>query len=445
MRCGSAAQRRERICSQTLKIVDEAVTGLPMSEVRRGASGALRLALGLGLGIAAALGAPRVAAQEPPSSTQPETPPSSPVETVPVDGTQPATPEQAQPEPALPEPPAPAPLAPPPSEAPPAAPLPTEPTPPSGPVVPEPAADQQEGGASVRPPVEEVPTAWMFSLVTGYYNPRLGTLNHILKDTSVTIMQDPNFLLPRNQNFPFEERNLPVDGISGGPTYGVDAVYTMGGPHSFGLSFSSWRGETFGQDSILLFIRSNEPAITVPRSARYNLVLDRIFLEWRYHLLRNAEGRGVYLNVGLLGVTMAFLTMDSLVNVVDPDLHFASVSSDESFGWGYTTRFGVGGDYPLTSWLSVGGQANYVLATITKMQVTRHFSAGFPLTPIANPFSIRPNVPLPQTFFDPLEGRRVTYAEITTTGEIQEEAGPTQALALELSGVEAMLKLTIHF
>jgi hypothetical protein len=421
------------------------VTGLPISEERRSASGALRLALGLGLGIAAALGAPRVAAQEPPSSTQPETPPPSPVETVPVDGTQPETPEPAQPEPALPEPPAPAPLAPPPSEAPPAAPVPTEPTPPSGPVVPEPAADQQEGGASVRPPVEEVPSAWMFSLVTGYYNPRLGTLNHILKDTSVTIMQDPNFLLPRNQNFPFEERNLPVDGISGGPTYGVDAVYNMGGPHSFGLSFSSWRGETFGQDAILLFIRSNIPAITVPRSARYNLVLDRIFLEWRYHLLRNAEGRGVYLNIGLLGVTMAFLTMDSLVNVVNPTLSFASVSSDESFGWGYTTRFGVGGDYPLTSWLSVGGQANYVVATITKMQVTRHFSAGFPLTPIPNPFSIRPNVPLPQPFFDPPEGRRVTYAEITTTGEIQEEAGPTQALALELSGLEAMLKLTIHF
>jgi hypothetical protein len=416
-----------------------------MSEVRRGGSGALRLALGLGLGIAAALGAPLVAAQEPPSSTQLETPPPSPVETVPVDGTQPATPEPAQPEPALPAPPAPAPLVPPPSEAPPAAPLPAEPTPSSGPVVPEPAADQQEGGAAVRPPVEEIPTAWMFSLVTGYYNPRLGTLNHILKDTSVTIMQDPNFLLPRNQNFSFEKRNLPVDGISGGPTYGVDAVYNMGGSHSFGLSFSSWRGETFGQDAILLFIRSNIPPITVPRSARYNLVLDRVFLEWRYHLLRNAEGRGVYLNIGLLGVTMAFLTMDSLVNVVDPALSFASVSSDESFGWGYTTRFGVGGDYPLTSWLSVGGQANYVVATITKMQVTRHFSAGFPLTAVPNPFSIRPGVPLPQTFFDPLEGRPVTYAEITTTGEIQEEAGPTQALALELSGVEAMVKLTIHF
>jgi hypothetical protein len=445
MRCGSAAQRRERICSQTLKIVDEAVTGLPMSEVRRGASGALRLALGLGLGIAAALGAPRVAAQEPPSSTQPETPPSSPVETVPVDETQPVTPEPAQPEPAPPEPPAPAPLAPPPSEAPPAAPVPTEPTSPSGPVVPEPAADQQEGGASVRAPVEEVPTAWTFSLVTGYYSPRLGTLNSILKDTSVTIIQDPNFLLPRNQNFTFEQRNLPVDGISGGATYGVDAFYNAGGAHSFGLSFSSWLGETVGRDTISLFLRSNLPPVQVPRSARYNLVLDRIFLEWRYHLRRTSEGRGVYLNVGLVGVTMAFFTMDTLVNVVNPVLSFASVSSDESFGWGYTTRFGVGGDYPLTSWLSIGGQANYVLATITKLRVTRHFSSGFPQTPVENPFAIRPGVPLPQTFFDPLEGRRVTYATITTTGEIQEEAGPTTDLALELSGIEAMIKFTIHF
>jgi hypothetical protein len=453
-----------------------------MSEVRRGASGALRLALGLGLGIAAALGAPLVAAQDQPPSAPSETSQPPPVEPAPPDAAQPPEPEPAPSEPALPEPVAPGPLVSPPSEpapldtsqpapvepapvdagpapeapAPEPSPTPAEPEPapqptPAGPIVPDagaglkPASTPEAPLAPVRPPVEEAPTAWTFSLVTGYYNPRLGTLNHILKDTSVTIMQDPNFLLPRNQNFPFEKRNLPVDGISGGPTYGVDAFYSAGGPHSFGLSFSSWRGETIGRDMISLFLISNLPPIQVPRSARYNLVLDRVFLEWRYHLRRTAEGRGVYLNVGLAGVTMAFLTMDTLVNVVHPARNFASVSSDESFGWGYTTRFGVGGDYPLTSWLSVGGQANYVVATITKMQVTRHFSAGFPLTPIPNPFSIRPGVPLPQPFFDPLEGRDVKYATITTTGEIQEEAGPTKDLALELSGLEAMIKLTIHF
>jgi hypothetical protein len=298
---------------------------------------------------------------------------------------------------------------------------------------------------SAAPAVEETPTAWTFSFTTGYYQPRLGTLNHILNDTSVTILQDPNFLLPRNQNFPFEARNLSVKGISGGPTYGIDAFYSLGGPHAIGLSFSSWRGETFGQDMISLFLRSNTPPITVPRSARYNLVLDRVFLEWRYHMLRTTAGRGVYLNIGLAGVAMAFLTMDSLVNVVDPNLSFASVSSDESFGWGYATRFGVGGDYPVTSWLSVGGQANYVLSNVTKVRVTRHFSAGFPLTPVPDPLSIRPGVPLPQPFFDPNEGVPVKQATISTTGEIQEEAGPAKDLALELSGMEALIKLTVHF
>jgi len=236
-----------------------------------------------------------------------------------------------------------------------------------------------------------------------------------------------------------------VKGISGGPTYGIDAFYSLGGPHAIGLSFSSWRGETFGQDMISLFLRSNTPPITVPRSARYNLVLDRVFLEWRYHMLRTTAGRGVYLNIGLAGVAMAFLTMDSLVNVVDPNLSFASVSSDESFGWGYATRFGVGGDYPVTSWLSVGGQANYVLSNVTKVRVTRHFSAGFPLTPVPDPLSIRPGVPLPQPFFDPNEGVPVKQATISTTGEIQEEAGPAKDLALELSGMEALIKLTVHF
>ena len=386
----------------------------------------------------------------PPSEPAPlDTSQPVPVEPAPVDaGPAPEAPApEPSPTPAEPEPapqPTPAEPAPPLPAAPPAAPI-------AAPIAPDagagfnPAPPPETTVAPVRAPVEEAPTAWTFSLVTGYYNPRLGTLNHILRDTSVTIMQDPNFLLPRNQNFTFEQRNLPVDGISGGPTYGVDAFYNAGGAHSFGLSFSSWLGEAVGRDTISLFLRSNIPPVQVPRSARYNLVLDRIFLEWRYHLRRTSEGRGVYLNVGLVGVTMAFFTMDTLVNVVHPALSFASVSSDESFGWGYTTRFGVGGDYPLLPWLSIGGQANYVVATLTKLRVTRHFSSGFPETPVVNPFAIRPGVPLPQTFFDPLEGRRVTYATITTTGEIQEEAGPTTDLPLELSGLEAMLKLTIHF
>jgi hypothetical protein len=270
-------------------------------------------------------------------------------------------------------------------------------------------------------------------------------LNHILQDTSVTILQDPNFLLPRNQNFPFEQRNLAVEEIDGGLTYGIDTFYNTGGAHSFGLSFSSWRGETLGNDTVSLFLRSNRDPITVPRSARYNLILDQIFLEWRYHLYRNPEGKGLYFNVGLVGITLAYFTMDSLVTVVDPDLSFASVSSDESSGWGYTTRFGVGGDLPITSWLSFGGRANYVLGNIRQMKVTRHFEAGFPQFPVPDPLQIRPGVPLPQLFFTPRDGRTVSYATVTTTGDIQETAGPERELTLELSGWEGLIDLTVHF
>ncbi len=295
------------------------------------------------------------------------------------------------------------------------------------------------------PPVAPSPAPWSFALTVGYYQPRLGTLNRILQDTSLTMLQDPNFLLPRNQDFSFEQRNLVVEGIEGGLTYGVDTFYNTGGPHSFGVSFSSWRGETFGQDTISLFLRSNRDPIDAPRSARYNLILDQIFLEWRYHLFRNPEGKGLYLNAGLVGISLAFFTMDSLVNVVDPDLSFASVSSDESFGWGYTTRFGVGGDYPLTSWLSIGGRANYVMGNIRQMTVTRHFLAGFPNFPAENPLTIRPGVPLPQLFFPPRDGRTVSYASVTTTGDLQEEAGDERDVTLELSGWEGLFDFTVRF
>jgi hypothetical protein len=79
--------------------------------------------------------------------------------------------------------------------------------------------------------------------------------------------------------------------------------------------------------------------------------------------------------------------------------------------------------------------------------VTRHFSAGFPETPITDPVSIRPGVALPQTFFDPLEGRPVTFATVTTdpTGIQEEAVPPIRELSLELSGIEALIKLTVRF
>ncbi|MEO5657190.1 MAG: hypothetical protein ABIR88_06030, partial [Nitrospiria bacterium] len=310
----------------------------------------IRTMLALGLGLAVVVLCGTVGAQDPfpepptgdltgsPPTEPAPSPESPPASSPPAPADEPGA-EQASPAaPPLPDP------VPPPDQAPPA------PEPP--PVV----TGLQPPPPPKKPPVAPAASPWSVSLTTGYYRPRLGTLNRILRDTGVTIMQDPNFLLPRNENFTFEQRNLAVGEIGGGATYGVDAFYSTGGPHSFGLSFSSWRGETFAGDTISLFLRSNIDPINVPRSARYNLVLDRIFLEWRYHLFRNPGGRGVYVNIGLVGVSMAFLTMDALVNVVNPELSFASVSSDESFGWGYTTRFGVGGDYPLTSWLSIGGQ-----------------------------------------------------------------------------------------
>ncbi len=287
---------------------------------------------------------------------------------------------------------------------------------------------------------------WSFSLVAGYYRPRLGTLNRVLGDTRLTMLEDPNFLLPRNQQFPFEQRNIAVDGFNGGLLYGVEALYNTGGPHTFGLTFSGWRAESIGRDRILLRLRANEvqPG-EYPRSARYNLVLDQVFAEWRYHLFRNAQGKGVYLNLGFVGITLATFTMDALVNVVHPEVSFASVSSDESFGWGYTSRFGIGGEYPLASWLSIGGRANYVLGTIRTLKVTKHFLSGFPNTAPVEVLSIRPGVPLPQTFFPPRDGRTVSYSEITTTGNIQEAAGERRNLSLELSGWEGLLEVSLRF
>jgi hypothetical protein len=287
-----------------------------------------------------------------------------------------------------------------------------------------------------------------FGFVSGFYQPDLSTLNGILSDRRTALVADPNFLLPGNPSFRAEARNIPTENMGIDPWVGIEAQWELS--DSFALRFTGgvWRGESLADDTIVTFLRSNIPQIEVPRTARYNLLLDQFFLDWRYFFLNDPRRGRISVDLGILGVTVGFLTLDSVVKVVHPAAPnggFASVSSTEAMGITYTARYGVSGEYFLGSKVALGFSAYYLLGQMTNLVITRHFPAGFPQVPVPEPLSIRAGVPLPTSPPTPQEGQTLAFATTTTDRRGTETIGPRQNLVLELDGPEISGYLKFYF
>ena len=247
------------------------------------------------------------------------------------------------------------------------------------------------------------------SIIGGIYQPSLNTLNRILGDPHQAILQDPNYLLPHNRLLPAEVRDIVSPKISGNANYGLEAQWDVTDRFSLTATVSLWQGDSTSQDVITTFIRQDLPAVQAPRSARYQVSLTQIWLGWKYNLVRDPERGRIFADVGLAGVSLADLTMDSLFKVNLQDQNFASLSQTEARGLSYTTRLGLGGEYFLTEWLSIGMDINYVIGTITKLEVKRYFQQNFSSVPIPPSQAIQPpTTPIPQG------GQVVTTARVQT-------------------------------
>lgn len=211
----------------------------------------------------------------------------------------------------------------------------------------------------------------------GVYQPSLKTLNKILGDPHLAILQDPNYLLPRNRLLPAEVRNIVAPELAGKTNYGLEVQWEVTDKFSLVATLSLWQGESVAQDTLTTFLRQDLPPVSAPRTATYNLTVNQIWLGWKYNLYNEPDKGRFFINVGLLGVSRANLMMDSLVRVNSPDLNFASISSTEAEGVAFTSRIGIGGEYFLTSWLSFGVNANYVIGSSSKIKVKRHFRSSF--------------------------------------------------------------------
>jgi len=246
----------------------------------------------------------------------------------------------------------------------------------------------------------------------GVYQPSLKTLNRILGDPNQAILQDPNYLLPRNRLLPVEKRNIVAPAISGKSTYGLDVQWEATKRFSFVSTVSVWSGESKASDEIDLFLRQDLPPGTFPRNATYDLKVSQIWLGWKYNLFQDPDKGRLFLNFGLFGVSIADLTLDSVVRVNSPEagLSFVSVSSTEAQGVAFTSRFGIGGEYFLSESISFGINANYILAEASKVKVKRHFRASFSLDPDPPP-ETTDFLNVPQI---PENGDRITTAAVVS-------------------------------
>ncbi|HEX9758177.1 MAG TPA: hypothetical protein VGB26_10325 [Nitrospiria bacterium] len=297
---------------------------------------------------------------------------------------------------------------------------------------------------------------WSVGFLFGMYDPSLETLNDVIADSGKGIVQDPNFLLPRSQEFPANERNISTSAIEGNLSFGLEVERLITDRHSLLFTLSVWNGESIARDEIPLFLRADQTdPFIFPREARYNVQLNQFWLSWRYHLLKNPEVGRVFLNIGIAGFALADVTLDSLVKVVCPDSNptcvpdggFASVSSTEASGLGFSTNFGLGGEYFITNWLSVGANVNYVIGEVDQLNVDRIFTSGFEQFDEVPPESLFGTVGIPTPPPVPETGNNLTFADIRINPNTPntEEIRQQSPVKLELEGLSAVFLFRVHF
>lgn len=299
---------------------------------------------------------------------------------------------------------------------------------------------------------EEPASRWSVGVTAGTYSPRLAQLNEALETPGLVLLQDPNFLIPRNQELPATVRDAAAPELSANASYGLEVQWQLRQRLAVVFMLLNWQGQSRVSDTITMALRSNLPPVDVPRTARYNLNLNQFWVGWRYSLFdRPSKGR-LFLNIGVAGLAVADLTMDALLKVNpgpdDPlDLSFASISSTEVHGTAYSSRYGIGGEFFMSRQISVGFHANYIFGEFSTFRVSRYFPSGFselPPIPPQTTNSLPDNV-LPSNHALPVVGERLQTATISQPSESVEVVENPTRVRLDLRGLEVAFMLRVYY
>jgi hypothetical protein len=282
---------------------------------------------------------------------------------------------------------------------------------------------------------------WEIGLVAGLYRPSLRTLNRILREPRLVILQDPNHQLQPNPLFTPEVRNLTVPSFEAERTVGLELRRRFKTDHALVFTLSGWNGQTqMGDIAPQITTATFTDFQNVPRESRYDLLITQLWLGWRYNLYAPSERGKIFVDLGLVGVALAQLTVDTLLRVTGPDIPagFPVVSSLEGEGTGFTTRWGIGGEYEIKKRLAISFRIGYILGRITEIKVRRFFRSGFSSPPEPEAGSdLQPT---------PVVGERVTFADVERGADpTQESRTNVTPLILDLDGMEALIGIHFYF
>jgi len=252
---------------------------------------------------------------------------------------------------------------------------------------------------------------WSLSVVEGYYLPRLDELNYILKHQEVE-------LGPRNTEakpfpYPVIYQGISPDDMPEmspkSPKVGLQLQADVNPRYAvvFGGSMAVF-------DSVKRDVRPFFVGFSIPanRETRFSLALNQFWLgAKRYWIFEEKSKQGeksevrsqksekippnpplekggtegfggkrppsrFYAEMGILAITRAYLTTDVWLHVYAPEegFDFYKVTETGSQGNGYSTYLGVGGEYYIRKWLSIGLDIDYTVGGVSDIKFVHYFT-----------------------------------------------------------------------
>ncbi|MCC6544418.1 MAG: hypothetical protein IT392_07950 [Nitrospirae bacterium] len=243
-------------------------------------------------------------------------------------------------------------------------------------------------------------TQWSLSAVEGYYLPGLNDLNYVLKNIAVELgprnteakpVSYPVIYQGFSPKMPEMSPERPKAGLQLQADINTNYAVVFGGTIA---TFDS-----SARDIRPFFVGFS---IDATRETRFSLSLNQFWLgvkrywEWeKTDEMSRKPGEGsmkpegevqksgekktnarLYAEMGILAITRAYLTTDVWLHVYAPEegFDFYKVTETGINGSGYATYVGVGGEYFVKKWLSLGMDIDYTVGKVGNMRYARYFT-----------------------------------------------------------------------
>lgn len=238
---------------------------------------------------------------------------------------------------------------------------------------------------------------WSLSAVEGYYLPRLDELNYVLKNRDVEL--GPRNTEARPVSYPvIYQGNSPAmpEMQPTAPKVGLQFQADINPRFAIVFGGSVANFDSISRDERHFFVGFFIPAT---RETRFSLLLNQFWLGGkRYWIFETkSEGRDIkaeegksgeeisklkkpdpriYVGMGILAITRAYLTTDVWMHVYAPDegFDFYKVTETGISGNGYATYLNVGGEYYLTRKFSLGLDIDYIIGRVGDMKYVHYFT-----------------------------------------------------------------------